>query len=334
MKNKKVSIIVPVFNTERYLSYCIDSLLRQDYDNIEIVLVNDGSTDKSLVICKEFAEKYSNILLIDKENTGQSDSRYVGFMSSSGDYIYCVDSDDYLEPNAISVLVTNLESSNSDMSLARFRLVDESGKTLKVQKKYSVQLIDTKENIICDSLCISNIKVTLWVKLCKRSIWEKCYIEEIKGVKFNEDYLLTVLFSIASNRICFSNDIIYNALQRSGSTSRKIKPDMLLSHDEYFPIIKRSISDLFSNERIQNCFYLGYAKNIYYCLALIAYKSDNFLQFQEIYGNMKSESIFYSNVYRNCMNRFSFKYRLIDFFSRKPYLYYVLAKFYSLFYNH
>ena len=94
MESSKVSIIVPVYNTEQFLPSCIESILAQDYKNIEIVLINDGSKDKSLDICKEYSQKHYNIIFIDKENTGQADSRYVGYRRSSGDYIFCVDSDD------------------------------------------------------------------------------------------------------------------------------------------------------------------------------------------------------------------------------------------------
>ena len=94
---KKVSVIVPVYNTERYLRNCVDSILAQTYDNIEVVLVNDGSTDLSLEICKDYQMRFSNVFLLNKSNTGQADSRYLGFKKSTGDYIYCADSDDSIE---------------------------------------------------------------------------------------------------------------------------------------------------------------------------------------------------------------------------------------------
>ena len=98
MNNNLISIIVPVYNVSEYLPRCLDSLINQTYKNIEIILVNDGSTDNSLEICKKYAEKDLRIKVIDKENGGISSARNTGIAEASGEWIGFVDSDDYIEP--------------------------------------------------------------------------------------------------------------------------------------------------------------------------------------------------------------------------------------------
>ena len=100
----KVSVVVPVFNVRDFLSQCLDSLYSLVDDNMEVILVNDGSTDDSLNICRRYADLYSNTIIIDKENGGLSDARNVGTKVATGDYIYYLDSDDWLAPNAIKSL--------------------------------------------------------------------------------------------------------------------------------------------------------------------------------------------------------------------------------------
>lgn len=112
---KKLSIIVPVYNTEKFLPKCIDSLLHQKYLNTEIILVNDGSTDSSPQICDEYASKYKNIFVHHQNNSGPSIARNNGLTISTGEYIGYVDSDDFIEPNMYSTLIALLESNDLDI---------------------------------------------------------------------------------------------------------------------------------------------------------------------------------------------------------------------------
>ena len=95
----KVSIVIPIYNVEKYLRECIDSVIAQSYYNKEVILVNDGSTDSSIEICKEYDLKYPYIKLINKKNGGLSDARNVGILNSTGEYILFLDSDDYWDEN-------------------------------------------------------------------------------------------------------------------------------------------------------------------------------------------------------------------------------------------
>lgn len=110
----KVSVVVPIYNVKKYLQQCLDTLLVQKID-MEILLVNDGSTDNSLTICEEYTQKHSNIIIINRENGGLSDARNAGTIVATGDYIYYLDSDDWLAPNAISILLDFANKHNCEI---------------------------------------------------------------------------------------------------------------------------------------------------------------------------------------------------------------------------
>ena len=150
----KVSIIVPVYNVEKYLSTCLDSLINQTLTDIEIICVNDGSTDSSLAILKDFANKDSRIKILDKQNEGVSVARNLGIEVATGQYLMFVDSDDYLIENACEKALNIIEYDGSDICIfAHYDLVDEklvkSGVNkdiIKAQKqnKYLVQDLQPK----------------------------------------------------------------------------------------------------------------------------------------------------------------------------------------------
>ena len=107
---KKISIIIPIYNTALYLNKCLDSIINQTYKNIEIILINDGSKDNSLKICQEYTFRDNRIILINKQNAGVSQARNDGIKIASGDYIMFVDSDDWLELNTIEICVNEIKN--------------------------------------------------------------------------------------------------------------------------------------------------------------------------------------------------------------------------------
>ena len=122
----KLSIIVPVYGVANYLCKCVDSLLVQDIEDYEIILVDDGSPDECPKICEEYAEKYTNIKAIHQENMGLSEARNTGNRAAQGDYIMYVDSDDYLQPNVLDALMQQIEHDQLDVLRFRYQNVRES----------------------------------------------------------------------------------------------------------------------------------------------------------------------------------------------------------------
>lgn len=177
MKNEnkdKVSIIVPVYNVRFYLSRCIDSILNQTYHNLEIIIVDDGSTDGSTAICDEYKEKDARINVIHKINGGLSSARNAGLDIATGEYILFVDSDDFIENEMVEKLYDALLSSGADMCVCNIRMVGADG-----SKKFRYP-----DNVVCDenmdetlywkkvyepdSICY----VVAWNKLYRRQLWE------------------------------------------------------------------------------------------------------------------------------------------------------------------
>ena len=106
--NGLVSIIIPVYNVQEYLEQCLESVVRQTYTNIEIILINDGSTDNSSVICDKYAKQDTRVIFISKDNQGVSSARNMGLMASAGDFVTFIDSDDFIEENYIELLLSQM----------------------------------------------------------------------------------------------------------------------------------------------------------------------------------------------------------------------------------
>ena len=126
MANKLVSIIVPVYNVEKYLPKCVGSLINQTYKNVEIILVDDGSTDQSGNICDTYLEKDNRIVVLHKKNGGLSDARNFGIEHAKGDYYSFVDSDDYLKEKTIENLVDAAENNGCQISVCNMLLIADT----------------------------------------------------------------------------------------------------------------------------------------------------------------------------------------------------------------
>ena len=122
--NKRLSIIVPIYNVDKYLERCIQSILNQKYSNFELILINDGSTDNSINIFNKYVANNKNIILIDKLNEGVSIARNVGLEKASGEYVTFVDADDYVDESIYEIAFNNIEQDNLD--IVEFGLYHES----------------------------------------------------------------------------------------------------------------------------------------------------------------------------------------------------------------
>lgn len=171
--NEKISVIIPVYNVEKYLSQCIESVTNQTYKNIEILLVDDKSTDNSGKICDEYAEKYTNIITIHKPvNEGLGQARNTGLMNSSGEYVCFIDSDDYIDKNMLSDLYRAIKETNSDYAFTGYCRIYNN----EILNKYpmvhtqTIWFKDEVNNFICDliSLPANNIEDSAYgASVCK-----------------------------------------------------------------------------------------------------------------------------------------------------------------------
>lgn len=191
-----VSVIVPIYNIEKYIGRCIESIVNQTYNNIEVLLVVDGATDNSLNICKCWAKKDSRIRVIYQENGGVSSARNHGVKESKGEYITFVDGDDYIANQMIEKLVESIKNNNVDFSVCNLCVIHMDGKMTKVNLKS--QVFDV-QYIIENYFDNNNIKEIMWgpnQKLFKRSLIKDFYF---KNYSMGEDllYIFEILQTVS-----------------------------------------------------------------------------------------------------------------------------------------
>lgn len=212
-----ISVIIPVYNVEKYLSKCITSVQNQTYNNLEIILVDDGSTDNSGSICDRYKELDERIKVIHKKNGGQGSARNVGLQYFKGTYVTFLDSDDSMENNCISLLYDNLKENDLDISACNYGRYDEDGKLLslfdKSEKDFIVNGIEAQKKIWYAE-CIN---LSPWGKLYKRSLWNK---EFFKECRYYEDYATMHYIYIPTKRFGYIHYPLISYLVRSGSDVR------------------------------------------------------------------------------------------------------------------
>ncbi|MBQ8692891.1 MAG: glycosyltransferase family 2 protein [Synergistaceae bacterium] len=215
---KKISVIIPAYNAERFINKCVESLLNQSYKNVEIVIVINGSQDATPQICEELAAKYNNIKLVKlNPNQGTNWARRAGFEASSGEYITLCDSDDYLDANAYEKAIKVLEENNLDIVQFGVNLVTPEGKLLSQDKPEQMKLNNSRDNFFY-ALTLAG---ALWNKVYKRSVFEN--VEWPKLTHFEDTPMTIQLLAHAKNFMSISEPFYY-WVQNPGSGSHR--PDM------------------------------------------------------------------------------------------------------------
>lgn len=210
-----VSVIVPVYNVEKYLARCLDSIVEQTYQNLEIILINDGSTDGSGEICRQYAERDSRIRLFHQENRGQSVARNVGLDNMTGEYIVFVDSDDYISPQFVEILLVALLRSNVLIARCKYvRVADQED-----NKKLGTRVKDIPCRIIDKMEVFDMFGVTdeyLWVYLYHKTIFKSL---RFPAGKTWEDIRLFPELFWQIDKLCLVDISLYAYRQRPGSTT-------------------------------------------------------------------------------------------------------------------
>lgn len=214
MNNIKVSIIIPVYNCEKYISRCIDSILNQTYKNIEIIAINDGSKDNTKEILNNYAKKYPNIIKhIEQENKGIAKTRNYGIKIATGDYITFIDNDDYLDRDYIEKYVNATENSKFDVVIGGYRRPDENGKI--------VQIIQLKG---CEEWTKMRI-LTPWAKIFKREYILKNNIEFL-DTNIGEDLYFNIQALLITDKLKVLDYVGYNWFYNKKSVSNTIHKDI------------------------------------------------------------------------------------------------------------
>ena len=208
--NPQISVIVPFYNGEKYLNQCIDSILNQDYENLEIVLVNDGSKDNTATLLNEYLDKDSRIKVIHQENKGVGTARNMALDCICGDYVCFIDQDDCISKNYISYFYNLIKKNNADISLTpnvnkfkndiSFNAIDLSNDVVEIWdgKKTAMQML------------YYNLIIAPWNKMISRDLIEKNEIRFDKRYFGGEGFLFSLECFIKANRVAVGNNKVYN----------------------------------------------------------------------------------------------------------------------------
>lgn len=205
MNNPLISIIVPVYNAEKTLNRCVDSIVVQTFTNWELLLINDGSKDHSGEICDKYALKDSRIRVFHTENGGVASARQVGLDYSCGEYVIHVDSDDWIEPTMLKELYSIVKINNVDIVICDYYVNTDFKQDYVVQKPLGKHPIEMLHCIF------QGLHGSLWNKLVKRACFEKYKISFLKDVNYCEDVLIWVqLLQHSEIKIKYLHEAFYH----------------------------------------------------------------------------------------------------------------------------
>ena len=227
---KKLSIIIPVFNGEKFIKRCVDSVLNQSMYIDEIIIINDNSTDGTIEILEKNYSNLVNIKIINlKKNHGVSYCRNLGIEKSSGEYIGFVDSDDYVEVNMFEKMYNNAKDNNLDICICNFVEVNQQNR-IKSKYKNNEEILERDKSL--EKYLLNKISPSVWDKIFRRKI--------LKNIKFNtkliigEDILFCLEAFYYSKKTGFVNDYLYNYIQNDNSAVHTISSKLL----QYVDVIK------------------------------------------------------------------------------------------------
>lgn len=249
----KISVIVPVYNVEKYLPRCIDSILNQTYKNLEIILVDDGSPDNCPAICDEYAQKDSRIKVIHKANGGVSSARNAGIDVATGEYIGFVDSDDWIEPDMYEYLLINATKYKAEISKCGYFVSKSKTEHTPIGEDngtfFSQEPIEKRKTII------SNIEnASICTAIYKRWLFDHYRLNS--NLRIAEDRLLNYQFSTISKSIVITNKHLYHYFSNIDSVTHEDSIDKFMDNMcvvEYFweheinePLMLDSLSNIYT----------------------------------------------------------------------------------------
>lgn len=222
-EEKKISIIIPIYNVEKYLPACVESILQQTYKNLEVILVDDGSPDRCPVICDELAQKDDRIQVIHQKNKGLSGARNTGIDNAQGDYLIFVDSDDTVEQTLVEELYTYAEKWNCAIVACGRNYIFEDGQIV-CKIAHDESKVYGFEEAMQEMNSFRLFDMSAWAKIYRKELFEDIQFPE---GKLSEDYYIMYKLFDKAQTIGYVAKPLYNYLQRQSSISRNKK----INHD-------------------------------------------------------------------------------------------------------
>lgn len=254
-----ISVIVPVYNVEAYLEKCVTSIINQTYREIEIILIDDGSTDSSGILCDKLARQDTRIRVNHKKNGGLSEARNYGIDMARGEYLSFIDSDDYIESSMLQMLIYNLHKYNADISVCAYKM-EYPNKSVDIKEGHVVRIY-SKDQAFQVLLHKNNIGVISWNKLYKSNLFQD--IRYPVGQHF-EDINTTYKLIAKTNKVVYMPKVFYHYVQRvnsiNGVNFKKINfnkklYDMEFATDELLRYVEKNCTEVKQEVSIGCCDY-------------------------------------------------------------------------------
>ncbi len=226
----KVSVIIPVYNKAEYIERCLENILQQDFDDFEVICVDDGSTDGSGEICNQYAGKDHRIQIIHIENSGVTAARRKGVQLAKGKYIIFVDADDQLLPGAIKTLYTEIEKTQADEVIGRFS--SQEGNESPVVFRGDVPDVSP---LIVDIVSNRNLFPVIWGLICRKDLVEDC-LDTPRQIVYGEDLMMQLKMLMKHPRVYFISDVVY--LYNMGIPNNRKRT---LEHEKRYDAILRKV---------------------------------------------------------------------------------------------
>ena len=234
----KFSLIIPVYNVEKYIDKCLSSIVKQSYKNYEVIIVNDGTKDNSVKIIEKYTKKHDNFKLYNKENGGLSDARNYGLKYVTGDYILFIDSDDYIESDLLNEINKVLVDKKYDLLKFKMNLVNENGQLIRKENGMNVSKEVSLSEIFAEEFCEPACGYAY-----NADFWKSNDFKYAIGM-IHEDFGLTPEIIMSANSIYYLNCFGYNYVQRENSITtikskekdKKKAYDMLAHYDRLIKI--------------------------------------------------------------------------------------------------
>lgn len=242
----KISIIIPIYNVEKYLPICINSILNQTFKDFELILVDDGSTDSSGKLCDEYAKQYKNIVVIHKKNSGPSDARNEGIKIAKGDYLTYIDSDDYVTNDCLETLLRLVINYDADISGGNFGFFSNhydipSSMTKKQYKNKVYNGVSACKDLLYEKLYSSSCCLLIKKEIAKSNLFP--------SKSYHEDEMTTFRYYLNANKVVITNKVLYYYFQRPGSIMHSFGlqiRDEIVSANYYVDYVDGKSKDLVS----------------------------------------------------------------------------------------
>ena len=256
-----ISVIVPMYNAEEYIDACVESILAQTYKNFELIIIDDGSTDRSSLMIDSYTYNDERVRIVHRENEGAAAARNIGLKYAKGDYICFIDADDTVHNTYLSYLAELITEYNADIAISSYRNVF-SPACLEDEPEESDRRAMTGKEALADLLYQRHFMSVPWGSLSKKSLWEHVSFPE--GTKAEDMGTIYKLYA-AAKKVAYGDKALYNYFQRSGNTMFSTSATRNI---DYFKHSRQMVN--YMNHNFKDIAGAGYSRHFSTCLQILS----------------------------------------------------------------